>query len=90
MEPKISQQAFTNYDSIMCVYFCIEFIDFMPPNSKRLADFINLFSQKIILKNDEIIHEYFQQSKKHKSKKSVLLYWSPKVPSVWCKILKVH
>ena len=33
------------YDSIMCGYFCIRSIDFML-NSKRLADFTNLFSLK--------------------------------------------
>ena len=31
------------YDSIMCVYFCIGFIDFILAG-KTLTDFINLFS----------------------------------------------
>ena len=31
------------YDSIMCVYFCIGFIDFMLAG-KTLTDFTNLFS----------------------------------------------
>ena len=32
-----------SYDSIMCGYFCIEFIDFMLAR-KSLSDFTNLFS----------------------------------------------
>ena len=31
------------YDSVMCIYFCIGFIDFMFKNNS-LADFTNLFS----------------------------------------------
>ena len=31
------------YDSVMCGYFCIRFIDFMP-KGKSLTDFTNLFS----------------------------------------------
>ena len=31
------------YDSIMCEYFCIGFIDFMLPG-KKLTDYTNLFS----------------------------------------------
>ena len=32
-----------SYDSVMCDYFCILFIDFML-NNKTLTDFTNLFS----------------------------------------------
>ena len=31
------------YDSVMCTYFCIRFIDFML-KGKTLTDFMNLFS----------------------------------------------
>ena len=37
------------YDSIMCRYFCIEFIDFMPAE-KTLIEFTNLFSPNNFLK----------------------------------------
>ena len=46
--PKIKDQAYDNfrtqaYDSIMCGYFCIEFIDFILAG-KTLTKFTNLFS----------------------------------------------
>ena len=47
------------YDSIMCMYFCIGFIDFMG-NNKRLADFVNILLQKVFEINDEIILKYCQ------------------------------
>ena len=37
-----------NYDSIMCGYFCIGFINYML-EGKSLTDFTNLFSPNIIL-----------------------------------------
>ena len=46
------------YDSIMCGYFCIGFIDFML-SGKTLTDFTNLFSQNNFKKNDDIILNYF-------------------------------
>ena len=46
------------YDSIMCRYFCIGFIDFMLAE-KTLTDFTNLFLPNNILKNDDIILNYF-------------------------------
>ena len=46
------------YDSIMCGYFCIGFIDFML-KGKSLLDYTNLFSPKEYEKNDEIIPTYF-------------------------------
>ena len=39
------------YDSIMCGYFCIEFINYML-KSKTLLDYTNLFSPNDFKKND--------------------------------------
>ena len=47
------------YDSIMCGYFCIGFIDFML-KGKRLIDYTNLFAPNEYEKNDKIIQKYFQ------------------------------
>ena len=44
------------YDSVMCGYFCIGFIDFMLKD-KSLTDFTNLFSPN---NNDNIISSYFK------------------------------
>ena len=41
------------YDSIMCGYFCIEFIDYMF-DGKSLIDFTSLFSPHDFKKNDQI------------------------------------
>ena len=46
------------YDSVMCVYFCIGFIDFMLKGNS-LTDFTNLFSPSNFKKNDDIILNYF-------------------------------
>ena len=46
------------YDSIMCRYFCIGFIDFMLA-VETLTDFTNLFSPNNFKKNDDIILNYF-------------------------------
>ena len=46
------------YDSIMCDYFCIGFINFMF-NGKSLKDYTDLFSPNDLKKNDDIILEYF-------------------------------
>ena len=51
----LSKQA---YDSIMCGYFCIGFINFMF-NGKSLTDYTNLFSPNDFKKNDDIILKYF-------------------------------
>ena len=45
------------YDSIMCGYFCIGFINFMF-NGKSLIDYTNLFSPNDLKKNDDIILKY--------------------------------
>ena len=46
------------YDSIMCRYFCIGFIDFMLAG-KTLTEFTNLFSPNCFKRNDDIILNYF-------------------------------
>ena len=46
------------YDSVMCGYFGIGFIDFML-EGKTLTDFTNLFSPNNFKKNDDIILKYF-------------------------------
>ena len=47
------------FDSIMCGYFCIGFVDFML-QGKSLLDYTNLFSPNEYEKNDTIILKYFQ------------------------------
>ena len=47
------------YDSIMCGYYCIKFINYMF-KGKSLADFTNLFSPSDFKKNDEIIKRLFK------------------------------
>ena len=46
------------YDSMMCGYFCIGFIDFMLAR-ETLTEFTNLFSPNNFKKNDDIILNYF-------------------------------
>ena len=46
------------YDSVVCGYFCIGFINFMF-NGKSLTDYNNLFSPNDFNKNDDIILNYF-------------------------------
>ena len=47
------------YNSIMCGYFCIGFIDFMLAG-KKLTDYTNLFSPYDFKKNDDIIFASFK------------------------------
>ena len=47
------------YDSIMCGYFCIGFIDFMY-KGKGLLEYTNIFSPNDSEKNGKIILQYFQ------------------------------
>ena len=47
-----------NYDSIMCGYFCIGFINYMF-KGKSLTDFTNLFSPNNFKKSDDITLNYF-------------------------------
>ena len=49
------------YDSIMCGYFCIGFIDFMLAG-KTLTEYTNLFSPNNFKKNDDIILKYFMNN----------------------------
>ena len=46
------------YDSIMCGYFCIGFIDFMLAG-KTLTKHTNIFSRNNFKRNDHIISEHF-------------------------------
>ena len=46
------------YNSMMCGYFCIGFVDFMLAG-KSLAEYTNLFSPNNFKKNDDIILKYF-------------------------------
>ena len=47
-----------NYDSVMCGYFCIGFVDYMFKD-KSLKEYTNLFSPNNFKKNDDIILNYF-------------------------------
>ena len=47
-----------NYDSIMCGYFCIGFVDYMF-KGKSLTDYTNLFFTNNFKNNDDIILNYF-------------------------------
>ena len=47
------------YDSIMCGYFCIEFINYML-NGKTLLNYIILFSPNDFKKNDRVIKRIFK------------------------------
>ena len=49
------------YDSIMCGYLCIAFIDFMF-KGKSLIDYTNLFSPNDFKKNDDTILKYFMNN----------------------------
>ena len=55
---KINISRMQAYDSILCGYFCIEFIDFMF-KGKNLTDFTRLFSLHNFLQNDPVILDYF-------------------------------
>ena len=46
------------YDSIMCGYFCIRFIDFML-KGKTLTDFTKLFLPTNFKANDDLVLNYF-------------------------------
>ena len=49
------------YDSVMCGYFCIGFIDFMF-KGKTVTKFTNLFSPNNFEKNDDVILKYFMNN----------------------------
>ena len=48
------------YDSIMCGYYCIEFINYMR-KGKTLLDYTNLFSPNDFKKNDHVIKRIFKK-----------------------------
>ena len=48
------------YDSIMCGYYCIEFINYIL-KSKTLLDYTNLFSPNNFKKNNQIINRIFKK-----------------------------
>ena len=47
------------YDSIMCRYFCVEFINYML-KGKTLLDYTNLFSPNDFKKNGRVINRIFK------------------------------
>ena len=49
------------YDSVMCGYFCIGFIEFML-KGKSLTEFTNLFSPNNLKKNGDIILKCFMNN----------------------------
>ena len=49
-------------NSVMCGYFCIGFINFMPAG-KKLTDFTSMFSPHDFKKSDDIILNYFKNEK---------------------------
>ena len=49
------------YDSIICGYFCIGFIDFMF-KAKTLTEYTNLFSPNDFKRNDDTILNYFMNN----------------------------
>ena len=48
------------YDSIMCGYYCVEFINYML-KGKTLLDYTNLFSPNDFKKNDKVIKRIFKK-----------------------------
>ena len=48
------------YDSIMCEYFCIEFINYML-KGETLLDYTNLFSPHDFKKNNRVIKRIFKK-----------------------------
>ena len=48
-----------DYDSIMCGFYCIAFIEYMFVR-KTLLDYTNFFSPNEYKKNDKMIYKYFK------------------------------
>ena len=57
-------------ESIMCRFYCIAFIEYMPVG-KALLDYTTLFSPNDYIKNDKIICKYFKDKYGRKSKSRV-------------------
>ena len=53
------------YDSIMCGYFCIEFVNYML-KGKTLLDYTNLFSPNDFKKNNRIIKRILKNEQYYK------------------------
>ena len=49
------------YDSIICGYFCIGFINLML-KGKTLTEYTNLFLSSDFTKNDDIVLNYFMNN----------------------------
>ena len=47
------------YDSIMCGYFCIEFVNYML-KGKKLLDYTNIFSPNEFKENDRVFKRMFK------------------------------
>ena len=58
-QPRANIFRIQAYDSIMCGYFCIEFINYMF-KGKTLLDYTNLFSPNDFKKNDQVIKRIFK------------------------------
>ena len=58
---KSSKFRIQAYDSIMCGYFCIEFISYML-KGKTLLDYTNLFSPNDFKKKIELLKEYLRMN----------------------------
>ena len=57
----MSPETFLEYrHTIMCGYFCTEFIDFMLKGKKSLLDYTNLYLPNEYEKNDKVILKHFQ------------------------------
>ena len=56
---QLYQTSLQGYNSVMCRYFCIGFINVMLKD-KSLTDFTNLFSPNNFKKNNDIILNYFK------------------------------
>ena len=56
------------YDSIMCGYFCIEFINYML-KGKKLLDYTNLFSPNDFKNNDRVIKRIFKNEQYYRINK---------------------
>ena len=56
---QLYQISLQGYNSVMCRYFCIGFINVMLKD-KSLTDFTNLFSPNNFKKNNDIILNYFK------------------------------
>ena len=65
--PSLSKNVIANvfriqaYDSIMCGYFCIGFINFMI-KGKTLTKYTDLFSPNDVKRNDDITLNYFMNN----------------------------